>query len=269
MILENLRFKWLRGISRTGLLIGMLFLATFHLDAQLVVFDQGFESNTDEWYDVSLPYGTVTRVSSGTDGIPSSDGSWHAKLGEDATNETGPFTRFGVYQTVFSGGFTSYVDIYLDVNMPDGEGFDFSTAVNGQDGNHRRDFIWHVVKVAGLGLLVNEDNNSYGSPNAGVVQSANGGNYYTVPASGWYTFKTVFRDDADVLAVDFELYDPTGALVHTNTRSDASDVISTIVEGNRYGWFPFIDVTAEIHVDETSLEYVNDLPVHNVTQDIY
>jgi hypothetical protein len=256
---------------RLNAFLGLLLILTLAVQkeafSQLVVFDQGFETNIDGWYDPSLPYGTVTRVSSGTDGVPSSTGSWHAIMGEDATDGNGPFTRFGGYQSVFSGGFTAEIDVYLDVNMAADEGFDYSVAVNNQSGTHLRDFIWHVGQVSGTGLLVNASNNTDFTFNSWKLLNENGGDYYTITSSGWYTLKTVFYANVDVLAVDYELYNASGTLLHTITRSTNTDLISSVVGGNRYGWFTYIDVTGDLHVDETRLAYVDDLPVHNTTQD--
>ena len=40
-----------------------------------------------------------------------------------------------------------------------------------------------------------------------------------------------------MLAVDLSILDAGGAVVHTWTLSDPSDVIGVTVGGNRYGWF--------------------------------
>ena len=73
----------------------------------------GFESPTD----VSPPgadagetmFGAV-RVPSGTNGVPSADGGFHA-----IAPGAGPFMRYGGYSSVWpTGGYTTSVDIYLD-----------------------------------------------------------------------------------------------------------------------------------------------------------
>ena len=46
-----------------------------------------------------------------------------------------------------------------------------------------------------------------------------------------------YDDGSGVLAVDLSILDAGGAVVHTWTLSDPSDVIGVTVGGNRYGWF--------------------------------
>src|SRR5437879_3705984 len=71
-------------------------------------FFQGFETDANGWFN-------ATRVSSGTHGVPSKTGAFHA---EDPTNG-GSFTRWGGYSKTFPpGGYTTSVDIYLDIAPP-------------------------------------------------------------------------------------------------------------------------------------------------------
>ena len=109
-----------------------------------------------DWQDYDA---TITRVASGTNGIASSGGSaGHAII--SGGGATAPYTRLGGYSSDFGAGFTVSLDIYLDPTAwVQGQGFDWSTAVNNQDGNHLRDFIWHVGVDSGQ-LLVNASNNT-------------------------------------------------------------------------------------------------------------
>lgn len=217
-------------------------------------FFQGFETDTDGWFDATTPppddwYGGADRVASGTDGITSSDGDWHAVFTQ--SDGTGPFTRFDGYRDAWPGEWCALVDIYLDTDMTAGDGFDYSVASNGSDGAHQRDFIFHVAKdISEDALLVGGSNNTSFDPRQDLETI----NHYEVTESGWYTFEHVFREDGGQLAVDLNLYDDEGNLLFTETRTDASDTIPAEVGGNRYGWFTNVDVDGGIAVDNTELQ---------------
>jgi hypothetical protein len=217
--------------------------------APSLVWNQGFETNTDGWMDANSSwYGVITRVASGTNGLASSIGSYHAVLEGDA--ESGPFSRFDGYRSVWPGTWTAEVDVYLDPAWASGMGFDYSVAATGSDGNHRRDYIFHVTKDTSTGkLFVAGSNNTNFAPR----QDLENINHFEVTNGGWYTFQHVFRDQGGALAVDLNLLDANGNLLFTETRFDASDLIPTMVGGNRYGWFTFINVAGGIAVDEHQL----------------
>src|SRR5207247_1562528 len=78
-----------------------------------------------------------------------------------------------------------------------------------------------------------------------------------VTDAGWYTFEHVFHDAGDgSLAVDLNVFDSAHHLVFTETLNDPADLLSTIVGGNRYAWFPNIDVASGIAVDNAKLDGV-------------
>ncbi|MEO0531882.1 MAG: hypothetical protein AAF266_15105 [Planctomycetota bacterium] len=222
-----------------------------------VVWDQGFESDTSGWFDDSNGWtGSATRVASGTGGITSKTGGFHAVFEQNSNGGSlsAPFSRFDGYRTVWPGGFTASIDIYLDTSWAAGAGFDYSVAVNGSDGNHQRDFIFHVTQDTSTGsLLVGGSNNTNFAPREDLETLNN----YEVTASGWYTFEHDFRDAGDgTLAVDLNLRDDSGTLLFTETRNDGSDVIATEIGGNRYAWFTTVTVTNGIDLDNHSLSVV-------------
>jgi len=232
--------------------------------------DQGFEQGFENPAWVSGSYVTtpsvdwnafssgIARVPSGTDGVASKDGAAHAVIDSTSVpaspfDYTGAFSRMGGYSSVFGTGFRESLDVYVDLGdaavLANTYGWDVSSAANDQLGNHRRDFIFHAASDLAGNVLIAADNNS-GFTRRNDLAS---GNHYTLSASGWYTLEWVFRDNAGVLAVDCNLRDTTGALLWTETRSDASDLIASVVGGNRYMWFTFLEV-AKLPIDNARLE---------------
>lgn len=209
--------------------------------------DPGFAPGGNNWNDFSGA--TISRVTSGTGGITSSDGVAHGSL----TPGGGPFTRFGGYSSIFGFGFTASLDVYIDpAAWADETGFDYSVAVSDKFGSHRRDFIFHLGKD-GSDLKVNASNNTDFGFNAFKLDNENSGNNFIIGSAGWYTLEQDFRNDGGVLAVDFNLYDSSDSLLYSVTRSDASDVIATEVGGNRYGWFTYNDQNG-LAIDNTTLD---------------
>jgi len=196
----------------------------------------GFENAADATacptgVDADTMFG-VTRVTSGTGGITSADGAFHATAPTDAPG-CGMLSRLGGYSSTFpAGGYTVSVDIYLDtaVSGTTNDRLDWSSAINKPDGNHRRDFVF---SIGGDGLgnwIMSASNNSPGWP------GNPGRDPLTITTSGWYTFEHVFRDNAGVLAVDMNVRDAGGTLLKSWTLSDPTDTIGTNVGGNRYAW---------------------------------
>ena len=197
----------------------------------------------------------MARAASGTDGIVSKSGSAHAVINSNAiTGWTGAFGRLGGYYNTFGTGFRASVDVYLDLSNPavaaNTYGWNVSVAANNQSGSHRRDFIFHAAGHSPGKILIAADNNSNFARRNDLASL----NHYEVTNSGWYTFEWVFRDNGSgALAVDLNLRDSSGAWLWTETRSDPSDLISTLVGGNRYMWFTFLAVD-KLAIDNTTLE---------------
>jgi hypothetical protein len=203
-------------------------------------FFQSFETDTAGWFG-------ATRVMSGTRGVPSKTGAFHAEDGG------GAFTRWGGYSKTFPvGGYTTSIDIYLDIAPPYMTGsltpypndtrFDWSSAIGTPDCNHRRDFVFNAgfytdVDFTGAGprFVVSASNNATRS---GAFPKNPGRMPFMINVEGWYTFEHRFRDNGSgVLAVDLTIKNAAGIPLMTWTLSDPSDVIGTTVGGNRYGWF--------------------------------
>jgi hypothetical protein len=185
----------------------------------------------------------VTRVASGTDGIKASSGGYYAQAAHndysDGTFQ--PFTRYGGYSPTFDNGYTTSVDIYLDMSKATGGDvrFDWDSASSNSTGGYGRDFIFSVGTKPSVpgSFVVSASNNAPGNPSGGVAP-------VTISKSGWYTFKHTFRNDGGMLAVDMRVLDAKGVELAKWTRSDPSDIIggtNATVGGNRYGWLVYND----------------------------
>jgi hypothetical protein len=244
---------------RTALVTTAFFLAFPVLVATAAAppgaYFNGFETNTAGWFTYSGA--TVTRVASGStgysyaDGILAAEGSWYARLGKDPSPDScvfgggiapiyyGPYTNWGGYSAIFpTGGYTTSVDIYLDVSYalshPD-QRFDWSSAINDASGNFRRDFVFNAGTETS-GFVISGGNNA---TRCGANPADPGHTPAHVMVSGWYTFEHTFSGVAGgPLAVTMRLIQKsTNALIGIWVRSDPSDIIGTTVGGNRYGWF--------------------------------
>lgn len=227
------------------------------------VFNQGFESDTAGWFDETNGWsGTIDRVISGTDGITSASGAYHANFGQSNGDGglTAGFTAFDGYRDTWTGPYQASVAIYLDTSWAAGEGFDYSVASSNSSGGHLRDFIFHVTKDTSTGkLLVGGSNNTNFDPREDLEAL----NHQEITNSGWYTFEHSFYEAGDgTLAVALNLYDDSGSLLWTEVRNNdgsgvlPADLIGGNVGGNRYGWFTNIDIAGGINVDDHTLTVV-------------
>ena len=90
--------RWLIAVGLVLVMSGLVYAAYF----------QSFETDTAGWF------GAV-RVPTGTHLITSKTGAFHAEDGG------GAFTRWGGYSDTFPpGGYTTTIDIYLDISSPYG-----------------------------------------------------------------------------------------------------------------------------------------------------
>lgn len=220
------------------------------------LYFNGFETNTAGW-------NNATRVVSGTGGVTSADGSYHA----NAASAVGVYTDFGGYN--FGAGnavptaFQSYrtsIDIYLDVGagLANDTRFDFSSAINNSSGTFQRDFIFNAG-------FYNDATGPGASTNRFVISASNnaqrgsayaknpGRDPYAISATGWYTFQHTFADVGGVLKVTMDIFDATDVLLHSWSLSNVSDSIAT-TGGNRYGWFDLNELDTKMAFDNASLE---------------
>jgi len=219
-------------------------------------FFNGFETDTTGWN------AGVTRVASGTNGITSASGSYHAELsGTDYTYWGGyNFGAGNAVPTAFQE-YTTAIDIFLDVDAgwSNDTRFDFSSAINNAGGTHNRDFIFNAgfyndATGPGAGtdrFVISASNNS--QPGSAFAKNPDKAPV-AIDTSGWYTFEHHFYDNGGVLAVDMNIYDASQAPVNSWTLSSAADLIAGI-GGNRYGWFDCNQFGA-LAIDNSALSVV-------------
>jgi hypothetical protein len=233
----------MRTNRKTCLVAAGLILAA--VTVAFAAFFQSFEFNTDGWFG-------ATRVSSGTHSVMSKTGAFHA---EDVA-PGGSFTRWGGYSETFPpGGYTTTLDIYLDISPPYMTGsvtpypndtrFDWTSAVSTPQCDHRRDFVFNagfytdIDTTSAVPRFVISASNNAGRDNS--FPKNPGRDPFTITVEGWYTFEHRFYavppTAGGVLRVDLTIKNAAGAPLHTWTLSDPSDIIGTTVGGNRYGWF--------------------------------
>ena len=234
---------WVRGVVQRGraFLLGCAFVLGGCHHAQAFYF-QSFETDTAGW-------NGATRVITGTHGVISKFGAFHA---EDTPGVLTYTFWGGESQTFPPGGYTTSIDIYLDISPPYMTGsltpypndtrFDWTSAIGTPECNHRRDFVFNAgfytdTDATGTGprFVISASNNA----GRGGANPKNPGRMpLTIYDEGWYTFEHRFRDNgAGVLAVDLTIKNEFGVPLRTWTLSDPSDVIGVTVGGNQYGWF--------------------------------
>ena len=259
----NTRKFW--QLSRLGILTVIIALSVTALGSLALAagssFFQGFETDTSGWFG-------ATRVASGTNGIMSASGSWHA---EAASGDFVAFTRWGGYGGVSgcsgnacaapfpANGYITSIDIYLDADSltsANDTRFDFSSAINQPDGNHRRDFVFNagfyndaVAPGTGPRFVISASNNA--GRDSSFPRNP-GRDPFTIIDDGWYTFQHKFLDNGlGVLTVELTIKDAAGVTLHTWNLSDPTDVINTTVGSNRYGFFAQQELTP-LAIDNSS-----------------
>lgn len=234
----------IRNRSRRWVLAAFMMMAMTGLS--LAAYVQGFEFDDFDWVG-------ATRVATLTRGVPSKLGTFHA---EDQNGNGLTFTQWSGYSKTFPlGGYTTSLDIYLDISPPYMTGgivpypndtrFDWSSAINTPECVHRRDFVFNAgfytdmdSTGAGPRFVISASNNATRS---GADPKNPGRDPFTINVEGWYTFEHRFDavppGPGGVLSVTLTIKNAAGVPLHTWILSDPSDIIGTTVGGNRYGWF--------------------------------
>ncbi len=243
MILWGISGRRICGTALLSCLIGALAAPSAK---PAVVFSNGFETDTAGWTPYGPPF-DATRVPSGTNGVTSASGSFHAV---NSASSPYPATNWGgenfgagdAVPTAFQE-YTTSLDIYLNVDggYANDTRFDWDSAISDSNGEFKRDFIFNggfYNDATGPGantnrFVISASNNS--QPGSAYAKNP-GRDPIAISTSGWYTFEHHFYDNGGVLAVDLSIFDALNNLIHSWTLSDPTDLIGG-VGGNQYGYF--------------------------------
>lgn len=143
-------------------------------------------------------------------------------------------TAYAGYSSVYpEGGYTASADFYLAAEAEQGQ-FSWSHGVNGTDGVHQRDFIFHVASTGSGAWSIGA---SYSATTTDPYVTSYPVEPLTISTEGWYTFQHTIRDQDGLLYVDLTVLDDAGAsLAEWTLGGQEADVIADAVGGNRYGW---------------------------------
>jgi hypothetical protein len=231
--------------------------------AHAATYNQGFETDIAGW-DVSGA--DPTRVSSGTHGVTSASGGYHAEVGP-----SGSIGNWGGYNSSLDGGtvfnpYTTSVDIFLDVGTTAANDtrFDFSSAINKSGGSFLRDFAFNVgfytSATTGLGSgsdrFVIAAGNNTGRANSYPADP--GHNPIAITSTGWYTFQSEFTDNLGFLSVLMSIIDSSNSVIQSWTLNTADAIAD--VGGNRYGWF-LNNEFSTVAFDNATLSSVSAVPL--------
>lgn len=224
-----------------------------------VEYSEGFEANTASW----TGSGSINRVASGTDGINSSTGSYHAIV---SGSPVGPHTELGGYNSQWPGEWESSIDAYLDPSWPDGTGIIYSVATNNTEGTFLRDYILHagIVNDETTGntnkLLLIADN--HGVPEDDTTFQIRHPSMHDrrieISQADWYTISHRFYNTEGRLLVDISVAKKDGPVIKTwtlDTINDEPEYHVTIpgnVGGNRYGWVTHVSVPGGVAIDNVT-----------------
>lgn len=221
------KIQWNLGAAALVLMLGMTPAAS-----ATTVFDQGFETDTAGWLGdgnpATWPWGTITRVASGggTLGVTSASGSFHAEVETSSVGGSGASTRFGGYSSVWPGGFSQSLDIYIDPSQGVvGDGWFLDNALYSNTGS------W--LEAGGVGaektaagvwsLAADWDGASY--PGGGI----------DISVAGWYTIVSEWTEEGTKVGRNTYIYDSGGTEIYSATLQSGQQDLAD-AGGWGYGW---------------------------------
>lgn len=232
-------------------------------------FYQGFEVDSEGWHSAGTTT-AVLRVPSGTHGIASRTGEFHAEASGpfDALHtDGGALTDWGGARTIFyKGGYTTSIAVYLDVaGIPANDTrFAWDSAVNDSSGALRRDFVFNVGGYTDGAQPSYAISAGMSTERSTALLTDPAGDPLIVTTSGWYTLQHRFTDHGGVLQAELTVIDSTGAVLHSWTLSDPRDAMCGI-GGDRTGAFtlqeyPYVafDDSSLLFNDATTRTYFRD-----------
>jgi hypothetical protein len=225
-------------------LLVLLAIPALSFSATVGCWSNDFETDTSGWFTgTNHAYGDITRVASGTNGIPAAGGGFYAQLtgapGDEFINgvqtNTSAYTWWSGNSAIFpASGFTTSLDIFLDTNgsFPSDTRFIFSDSINDQTGNYLNEYFFIGGYYPGPNrfVIAANDSNSAQDPRTNPTN-------LLITDAGWYTFQYHFFNNSGNLGVDMSVLNAQGGRLQTWNITQPPLSLATQVGGNGYGWF--------------------------------
>lgn len=221
------------------------------------VFTQDFTQHAEGF--ASIRGGTIEQVASGTAGIDSRSGGFHALVeGGEVTVEQpvpgGVRTFYDDRTGEWPGGILLSRDVYVDVDMTfdgqrEGAGFELTGTAYQPDGSWFRDFLFYVTAVSEGGVSISTGNGSSWTSAPGERTRRVTSNEVILTESGWYTLQHRYFEVTGEVFVEMIVRDQAGESVFTQTRAVS---VTENIGNKNVGWFTFIDVDGGIAIDNVS-----------------
>lgn len=183
-------------------------------------------------------------------------------LNKDDVYATGPNTYFGETDRNLdwdTDGMIASIRLNIVANDYEiGEGFNYTVAVNGNDGEYVSERFIYVRKYAEgvkVGYIYNGSSDE-------INQWATSSEDAKVLADGWYTFKFDFHKNSEnIMKVTISVIDSNNQTVFEVVdaklnKPDDSDVNESDVSGLRYGWFSWMTVDS-IECSELTVQVID------------
>jgi hypothetical protein len=207
--------------------------------AQAAYF-QGFETDTAGWTG-SPDYGSITRVSSGTNGIVSAAGSWHATINED-DDANGPYTLSGSALSMpFGTGFTTTIDVYIDTAQGAvGEGWAWDVGISNSNATFLEAGGFGAEKTAAGTWSIAPDGDGAGYPGGGLA----------ITTTGWYRLVSEWGDNGGLLTRNSYIRDLSDTTLYTDLLTTTN--WTAIASLRNYSWFADVSVPGGLAIDNAT-----------------
>jgi len=253
---KELEITQMKKLITMCAVVGMILAVSGVAQATIGHFD-GFENEAHSWNEYNSQ---LERVSSGTDGITSAGGNYHLKITDNPEfSTTGAYTFQGGTSDVWGGGWSSSIDVYIDIadsHIDNGTYFwNLSQGIY----EYQKDNIFHLGAVSdGSGGYVLGVNSGHTGSGNSVLSPANyhGESYGTFTANGWYTFVWEFGPSTstqhpDNIDVTWTVLDDGDNIVW-NASETCEGVLESVAGGNHYLWFTDIG-TDQLLIDNATV----------------
>jgi len=202
----------------------VLLLSVGTAGANVVVFDQGFEVNTDGIVEY---LGPVTRVASlgGSLKVPSANGGYHAEVTLSGIDGDGFYTENGGYSPDWPGYIKQSIKVYMDPTAGQvDDGWWWDAAISKDGGGWAGAGGFGVRKTGAATWSLGAEDVYGGYHFVGNTRAPHDNTTpLQVTAAGWYTLATEWVEssgDPDLIDQVNTVHDATGTLLWIDTVPD-------------------------------------------------